>query len=238
MKKAIVVGASSGIGKGIAQVLVENDYKVGITGRRTILLENLKKENPDNFFIKTFDTTDIINIPQYLDELTQQLGGLDLLIISSGTGDLDDDLDFEIEKKTIDVNVSGFTAVADWAFNYFKHHNYGHLVAITSLAGLRGNRITPSYSASKAYQIIYLEGLRQNATKHKYPITITDIRPGFVDTDMAKSEIMFWVASVNKASMQIYKAIMAKKRVVYVTKRWRLIALLVKILPNFIHRRL
>ncbi|NVN93967.1 MAG: SDR family NAD(P)-dependent oxidoreductase [Bacteroidetes bacterium] len=238
MKKAIVVGATSGIGKGIAQILVDNDYKVGITGRRLNLLEDLKKENPDKYFLKCFDVADTKNISKYLNELTQELSGLDLIVISSGNGDLDEELDFEVEKKTIDVNVTGFTALADWSFNYFKQQKFGHLVAITSIAGLRGNRITPSYSASKAFQMIYLEGLRQKSRKLKYQINITDIRPGLVDTDMAKAEVKFWIASVNKASKQIFKAIKRKRKIVYITKRWILIAVVAKVLPNYIYERI
>jgi len=238
MKKAIVVGATSGIGKGIAKLLAVNDYKVGITGRRTSLLEELKKENPEKYVSKNFDVRDTENISNHLNDLIRQLGGLDLLIISSGTGDRNDQLDFEIEKRTIDTNVSGFTAIADWGFNYFKEQKYGHLVSISSLAGLRGNRFAPSYSASKAYQINYLESLRQKAGKLKYPIFITDVRPGFVDTAMAKGEGVFWVAPVGKASEQIFRAVMAKRKVVYVTRRWRMIAFFIKLLPDWIYNKI
>ena len=238
MKKAIVVGATSGIGRGIAKLLVDNDYNVGITGRRTNLLNEIKNENPDHYLIRAFDTRDTKDISNHLNELTQELGGLDLLIISSGTGDRIDQLDFEIEKRTIDTNVSGFTAIADWTYNYFLQQKHGHLVAITSIAGLRGNRFAPSYSASKAFQINYLEGLRQKAEKTKFPISITDIRPGFVDTAMAKGDGVFWVSSVDKASKQILRAINAKRKVCYITRRWRIIALLMKLLPDWIYNKI
>lgn len=238
MKKAIVVGATSGIGRGIAKQLAANDYKVGITGRRTPLLEELKKENPESYFIKTFDVKDTQRIPDHLSELTKDLGGLDLLIISSGIGDRIDHLDFEIEKRTIDTNVGGFTAVADWAFNYFREQKYGHLANISSVSGLRGNRYAPAYGASKAYQISYLQGLRQKAGNLKYPISVTDIRPGFVDTAMAQGDGVFWVSSVEKASKQIFKAIKAKRKVVYITRRWRLIAILMKLVPDRIYNKM
>ncbi len=113
MKKTIIVGATSGIGRGLAKVLVENNYKVGITGRRTELLEELKSHNPNKYFIKSFDLNDTNRIAQSLDEITHELGGLDLLIISSGTGYENENLEFEIEKRTIDTNVTGFTCVAE-----------------------------------------------------------------------------------------------------------------------------
>ncbi|HEY5589900.1 MAG TPA: SDR family NAD(P)-dependent oxidoreductase [Paludibacter sp.] len=238
MKKAIIVGATSGIGRSLAKLLVENNYKVGTTGRRSYLLEQIKTENPDSYYIKTFDITQTQSIENHLNELTQELDGLDLLVISSGTGDINIRLDFEIEKCTIDTNVSGFTAIADWAFNYFRKQKHGQLVGISSIAGLRGNRQAPSYSATKAYQITYLEGLRLKAVKTALPIFITDIRPGFVDTEMAKGEGLFWVASVDKAAKQIYKAIQCKRKIVYVTKRWRWIACLMKHAPNWIFERL
>lgn len=238
MRKAIIVGATSGIGKGLAEILVQNGYKVGISGRRINLLDELKSKNPDLYVTRNFDVTDTNNIFKNLEELTEELGGLDLLIISSGTGDLNETLDFHTEKQTIETNVSGFTAVAGWTFNYFKNQNSGHLVAITSIGGLRGNRQAPAYNATKAYQINYLEGLRQKAKKANLGIFITDIRPGLVDTEMAKGDGLFWIASVEKATSQIYKAVLKKKKVAYITKRWLLIAILLKLLPGPVYERM
>lgn len=238
MKKAIIIGASSGIGKGLARLLTENDYKVGITGRRAELLDELKKTNTNSFLVKAFDATDTKASVEKLEELTSELGGLDLLIFSSGTGDLNETLDFEIERKIIALNVTGFTNIIDWAFNYFEKQEFGHLVAITSAAGIRGSRQAPSYNATKSYQINYLEGLRQKSTKSRKPIFVTDIRPGFVDTDMAKGEGLFWVMPVEKVTKQIYKAIKKRRKVVYVTKRWGIIAGILKILPGFIYDRM
>jgi short-subunit dehydrogenase len=238
MKKAIVIGASTGIGKGLAGLLVENGYKVGITGRRTELLCEIKKQKPDSFLTKTFDATNTNISVKKLDELITELGGLDLLILSSGTGELNESLVFNIERKVIDLNVTGFTNIVDWAFYYFEKQNYGHLAALTSAAGIRGSRQAPSYNASKSYQINYLEGLRQKSTKSKKPIFVTDIRPGLVDTNMAKGEGLFWVMPVEKVVRQIFKAIKKRRKVVYVTKRWGFVGRLLKILPRFIYDRM
>lgn len=198
----------------------------------------MKSENPNSCFIKTFDVTDTKNVVGKLEELTAELGGLDLLIISSGTGDLNNNLDFEIEKRTIETNVLGFTCVADWTFNHFEKQKSGHLVSISSVGGLRGNRQSPSYNATKAFQINYLEALRQKATFLNMPIGVTDIRPGFVNTEMAKGEGQFWVATVDKATRQIYNAIKSKKKIAYITKRWRLIAIISKLIPGPIYDRM
>ncbi|HRZ42639.1 MAG TPA: SDR family NAD(P)-dependent oxidoreductase [Bacteroidales bacterium] len=238
MKKAIVVGATSGIGRGLAKILAQHDYLVGVTGRRTGLLEELKGEHPESYVVKSFDISDTALIANIMDELTAELGGLDLLVICAGTGDLNENLSFSIEEPTIHTNVLGFTAVADWAFNHFQGKKSGHLVAITSIGGLRGSRVSPAYNASKAYQINYLEGLRQKAWRKKLPVFITDIRPGLVDTNMAKGDGLFWVMPVEKASQQIWKAIQRKKRVAYVTRRWHLVALILKTLPKFLFDRM
>lgn len=238
MKKAIVIGATSGIGAALAKLLVDNGYKVGITGRRAELLNQIKAENPTAYLTKTFDVTDTTLSIQKLNELTTELGGLDLVIISSGTGDINSQLDFVIEKRTIDTNVLGFTCIADWAFNYFENQKSGHLVGISSVGGLRGSRQAPSYNATKAYQINYLEGLRQKAGNLKTQIYVTDIRPGLVDTDMAKGEGLFWVMPVAKVAEQIFKAIQKKRKIAYVTKRWHVMAMISKAIPKRIYDRM
>jgi len=238
MKKAIIVGATSGIGKELARILTQNNYLVGITGRRNELLLELKNEKPNLFVTKAFDITDIKSTIASLEELTIELGGLDLLVISSGTGDLNENLDFEVEKRTIDTNVLGFTNIVDWTFDYFRKQKSGHLVAITSIGGLRGGGQAPSYNASKAYQLNYIEGLRQKVKKHNLLITLTDIRPGLVNTEMAKGEGLFWLMPAEKAANQIWNAIERKKKIAYITKRWLLIATIIKLLPRFIYDRM
>lgn len=238
MKKAIVIGATSGIGRELAKILADNNYKVGITGRRTELLTELKNESPNAYVIKTLDITNTENVHDKLDELKVELGGLDLLIISSGIGDINENLEFEIEKRTIDTNVTGWTCVVNWAYKYFEKQKYGHLVAITSAAGIRGSRQASSYNASKSFQINYLEGLRQKSHKTNKSIIVTDIRPGLVDTDMAKGNGLFWVMPVEKATVQIFRAINNKKNVAYVTKRWGIIARILKVIPAFIYEKM
>lgn len=237
MIKAIVIGATSGIGRELALLLSKKEYLVGITGRRNTLLKELSNQAPSAFIEEAFDCTDK-NAVSHLDNLVAKLGGLDLLILSSGTGDLNQELGYQIENETNQLNVVAFTKIVAWCFTLFKDKGQGHLVVISSIAGLRGSAFAPAYNASKAYQINYLEGLRQKTKKEGLNITITDIRPGFVDTAMAKGEGQFWVAPPQKAAKQIYGHIMQKSEVAYVTKRWRIIAILLKILPTWLYKRL
>ena len=238
MKKVIIVGATSGIGKGIAQLYAKKGYKVGITGRRIALLLELKQQYPENIIVRSFDIDNSQTVAGHLEALTAELGGLDLLVLSSGTGHRNAELAVEIEHSTLKTNVEGFTAVVVWAFNFFRKQREGQIASITSIAGLRGNKLAPAYSATKAYQMNYLQALRQIAHHHRLPIVVTDVRPGFVDTAMGKSEGVFWSASVPKASRQIVKAIENRKKIVYITKRWRFVALLAQLIPRPLYERL
>ncbi|HEY0054957.1 MAG TPA: SDR family NAD(P)-dependent oxidoreductase [Pedobacter sp.] len=238
MQKAIIIGATSGIGKELAKLLVDSGYRVGITGRRSNLLENLQSANPTLYIAKTLDVTDTKATVENIEELTVELGGLDLLVLCSGVGEINHELVFETEKRTIDTNVIGFTCIADWAFKFFENQQSGHLVAISSIGGLRGSRQAPAYNASKAYQINYLEGLRQKAAKFKEQIFVTDIRPGLVDTEMAKGDGLFWIMPVEKTARQIFEAIQRRKKIAYVTKRWRLFAFIITRIPDVIYDRM
>jgi len=202
------------------------------------MLKILEENHIGKILSMKMDVQDLSSIESICNELVIKLGGLDLLIISAGIGEENKLLDFSIENNVIKTNVQGFTCVADWGMNYFKKQGHGHLVNISSVAGIRGNGLAPSYNSSKAYQINYLEGLRLNASKSNSSIHVTDVRPGFVDTAMAKGDGLFWVSPVEKAAEQIYAAIKRKKKVVYISKRWRLISYILKAIPYSILEKL
>lgn len=231
MYKVIIVGATSGIGRGLAELFAAKGCIVGITGRRENLLREIQSKFNGKCIAKVADVTDTVATIKALNSLYEELNGMDLLIISAGTGEINTELDFSLEQPTILTNVLGFTAVADWGYKIFEQQRSGHLVVITSIAGIKGSSGAPAYNASKAYQINYLQGLRQKAEHQRLPVCITDIRPGFVDTDMAKGEGLFWVASVDKAVRQIYRGIQRKRKVMYVSRRWRLAAWVLKAMP-------
>lgn len=237
MKKAIIIGASSGIGKALARELAQNKYRVGITGRREAHLLELQKEQPEQIQIAAFDTTEPNAIEQ-LEALEKRLGGIDLFIISAGIGHLNLDYDYSLENETNQLNVVAFTRLVNWSMRYFEKQGWGHLVNISSVASRRGGRQAPAYSASKAYQSIYLEGMAQKVAYDKLPIYTTDVRPGFVKTAMAKADKMFWVSSKEKAARQIFQSIQRKKRIVYISRRWVIIAWILERIPWFIYKRM
>ena len=235
--KAIIVGASSGIGKALARELVKNNYLVGVTGRRENQLQELQKEYPENILIAAFDTTKP-NAIDHLEALEKRLEGIDLFVISAGIGHINLDYNYSLENETNQLNVIAFTQLVNWCMPYFEEQGWGHLVNISSVASRRGGRQAAAYSASKAYQSIYLEGMAQKVAYDKLPIYTSDVRPGFVKTAMAKADKMFWVSSKEKAARQIFLSIQKKKRIIYVSKRWVIIAWILERIPWFIYKRL
>lgn len=238
MKKAIVIGATSGIGYGLARCLAQNGYTVGIAGRRKELLNQLASEMPDRFVIAQIDVSATESVEANLGELISKMGRVDLIVYSSGAGELNPELNYAKESASIEVNVRGFTAVATFAYKFFNTQGFGHFVTISSVAGLRGGCVAPAYSASKAYQINYLEGLRQRAKAEGSKIIITDIRPGSVDTAMMKGEGHFWISTSELAVRQIYQSICRRSRIAYISRRWRLVAIVVRLIPNCIYDRM
>ena len=237
-KTIIIIGATSGIGKALFEKFTADGNRIGIVGRRTHLLNELRQEHTDTTVTATADITKQSEIAQAIDALCAELKHIDLAIVCSGTGDLNPSLDYAMECPAIETNVRGWTFVIDMLYHIFEQQGHGHLVAITSAGGLRGEPMAPAYSASKAYQINYMEALRKKAFKSGGHITVTDIRPGLVDTAKAKGEGLFWVMPVEKVANQICAVIRRKESKVYVTKRWHVLAIINKNLPFSLYKRM
>ncbi len=233
-KKAIIIGASSGIGAELARQLSCLGYELGLVARRTQLLKDLQKTLSTKSLIKTIDVRLVDDAKKQLQELISEMQQVDLIIVNSGIWIANPDLDLDFEIETIKVNVLGFVSMINVAVKYFISIGSGHIVGISSIAGLRGSGRSPSYNASKAFVSIYMAGLRQKLSTNN--IVVTDIRPGLVDTPMVKGrKNNFWLQPVEKAVHQIISAINNKRKVVYVTKRWGLIAFLSKLLPEALY---
>ena len=227
----LIVGATSGIGRALAENYVEKGHKIAITGRREEKLEELRQNNP-NFYPIKHDIREIEKFPGILNEIKGKWGTLDLIIISAGIGKFNKELDWDICESVLKTNVLGVTKALTDSYNFFAKQGKGQLVNISSVASHIGNGINPSYNASKAFQANFMEGLWFKANKNRHAkISITDIRPGFVDTKLAQGET-FWKADPQTAARQIIRAIENKKRRAYITKRWGLIAFVLKWMPR------
>lgn len=237
MKRIIIIGATSGIGKELAVLYAEKGNRVGITGRRKDLLSALQNKYSKNIVTACFDATGKEN-KQHLHELIAALGGLDLFVYNAGGGKPSKTLDMETELATVRINALSCAELTGYAFQYFLKQGYGQIAITSSVAALRGNSWAPAYSASKAFVSNYAEGLNIKAKRMKKDIVITDIRPGFVDTRMDVESGRFWVATPQKAARQIKTAIAAKKRVTYITRRWWLVGQVMKFVPFWLYRRL
>ncbi len=230
-KKAIVIGASSGIGEATARELARRGYTVGLTARRYWLLEAIKNNIKTHCFIEKMDVSKPEEAQALLKSLIAKMDGVDIIIISAGTGNCC--LLWEKQKEIIDVNIVGFTALATTAIDYFMSKNSGHLVGISSIVGLRPFADSTIYSASKVYISFYLNGLREKLKRLDKNITVTEIQPGLVDTMMGRCSD-FWRSTPERAALEICNALEKKKEHAYITKRWRLIAWIFKLLPDWL----
>mgnify|MGYP002706723786 CR=1 FL=1 len=233
--RVLIIGASSGIGKELSLRYASSDNEVIAVARRKPLLQELAQTSP-NIRVAQCDIADIESSKALLAQVFTS--PIDLAVLCSGVGDLNPDLDFVIERPTLDINVIGWTFFADFIYKKFEEQRYGHLVVISSCGGLRGEPMAPSYSASKAFQMNYAEALCKKAFKSKLPIVVTDIRPGLVNTRMAKGKGLFWVMSVEKVTTQIMAAVAKKRDVAIVTKRWSILHWIMKYLPHSIYKRM
>jgi short-subunit dehydrogenase len=237
VKSAIIIGASSGIGRALAVTLSLAGYRVGVVARRTDLLVQLREELAGPCVIRTADVSQPELAMPLVRELIEELRDVELFIVNAGIGFDNAALAWEPERETIAVNVLGFAAMVNVAVAHLESRGSGHLVGISSIAALRGIGAAPAYAASKAFVSNYLQGVRYRFNKLKLPIVVTDVQPGFVDTPMAAGNRL-WIASPQTAARQIVAAIRGRRNQVYVTRRWRLIAWLTKVVPDALYSKL
>jgi len=234
--KIIIIGATSGLGRGTAEILAKNGHQVGITGRRNEMLEEITTQYP-NIKIAKMDVTQEDTLP-VLEHLIRELGGMDMLLYSSGIGKALLDIDYENENRTNKTNIDGFTKIACFAYHYFKNQGHGHFAVISSVAGYRGLRGAPSYSGTKGYQRLFTESLAQTAHHEKLKIKFTTIIPGFVDTDLLKDQNYPLTLPLKKAIRIIAKGLRKQKRYIYVDGKWRFIVFAMRLVPNWIWERM
>ncbi len=232
MGTAIVVGASSGIGKAIAEQLVAGGWKVGLTSRK---LENLAETIArlgEGAAAKAIDLDDPEGARSGLAAFADELDGVDLWVLNAGTGILNRDFAWEPERQTIATNVMGFAAMTDVAVHHCIARGEGRIVGISSVAKKRGHPFTASYSGSKAFVSLYLDGVRQYLRRKAPKVSVTEVAPGYIDTPLQQFDEAFWVVSAETAARQIIAAAMARRKHAYVPKRWALVAALLSLAPR------
>ena len=236
--RVVIIGASSGMGLEVAKLFIARGYQVGVAARREDRLQALKQEAPDRVVTATIDvTTD--DAPERLRDLIGQLGGMDLFFYSSGIGKQNRTLTPDIELAIVNTNGLGFTRMIGEAYRYFAERGEGHIAAITSIAGTKGLGPAPSYSATKAFQNTYLQAIEQQANARGLKIRFTDIRPGFVNTDLLNDNFRYpMMLSPEKVSRQIVKAIDNKRHVMVIDWRYAILTALWRRLPRPLWRLL
>ena len=243
MKRAVVIGASSGIGREIAAGLIRRGWKVGIAARRVELLESLAREYPEaGVEIQAVDITKEESV-NALDSLIGRLGGMDLFVNVSGRGNQNKVLDTQIEIRTAELNVTGFVRMMDYAFNWFSDNlmpgQKGQIAAVTSVAGTKGMGTAPAYSATKRMQSTYIDALAQLARMRSLNIAFTDIRPGFVRTDILDSKKKYpMIMDKTFVGDAAVKAILRGKRVAVIDWRFNILTFFWRLVPQWIWERI
>ncbi len=237
MKKAIIIGATSGIGQEVAKLLIQQGWHVGIVGRREEVLRTLQATAPEQIEIEKLDVTEP-DAPERLHRLIDKLGDMDLFFLSSGVGNQNQDLKPEIELNTARTNVEGFIRMVTTAFDFFKERGSGHIAVISSIAGTKGLGVAPAYSATKRFQNTYIDALAQLARMQHLNICFTDIRPGFVATDLLKSGKYPMLMQADRVALHIIKALKRKKRVAVIDGRYGVLVFFWRLIPRWLWERL
>lgn len=237
-KKAIIVGASSGIGLEVAKRLLSDGWNLGIAARREEPLQALKATAPERIEIMTIDVTKS-DAEERLLSLIDQLGGMDLYFHASGIGKQNRTLEPDIELSTMETNAVGFTRMIGTAYRYFAKKGEGHIAAITSIAGTKGLGPAPAYSATKALQATYLQALEQQAHQSGLNIRFTDIRPGFVDTALLSGTFKYpMLMKPETVARDIVSSIISKRHIRVIDARYRVLTFFWRLIPNWIWRRM
>lgn len=222
----------------VAKLFLAEGCKLGVAARREDRLQAIKQLAPDRVVTATIDVT-ADDAPRRLRVLIDKLGGMDLFFYSSGIGKQNRMLTPDIELDTVNTNGMGFTRMIGEAYRFFAEHGEGHIAAITSIAGTKGLGPAPSYSATKAMQNVYLQALEQQAHARGLKIRFTDIRPGFVNTDLLKGDFRYpMLLKPDKVARQIVKAIKNKRHVVVIDWRYSILTALWRRLPRPLWRHL
>ena len=239
-RRAIIIGATSGIGLEVAKVLAKKGWLVGIAGRRQELLEQIQQEHQNIVATEQIDVTQS-DAPDHLQTLIENVGGMDLYFHSSGIGYQNTELDMERELATVETNAVGMTRMVGAAFHYFEAHpkQKGQIAVISSIAGTKGLGAAPAYSATKRYVNHYLECLTQLChIRRLRHISIHDIRPGFVRTALISGSNYPLQLDAAKVAQQIVKKLEQRRAIITIDWRYRLLVFFWRLIPRWLWVRM
>ncbi len=245
-KRALVVGASSGIGAALVKRLVAEGWQVAAVARRAELLDALSAEcaklpraGGGGIVTAPHDVARAHEVPALFERLARELGGLDLVIYAAAVMPkvAKDEYDTEKDLEQLAVNVGGCIAWGNAAARLFQSQRFGTLVGISSIAGERGRKGAPVYGTTKAAMNTYLEALRNRLSE--CGVHVCTIKPGFVDTDMTKGMgKLLWLISADEAARLILKAARARANERFVPRQWWIVATVIKNIPSFVFKKL
>ena len=232
------MGASSGMGHEVAKRLLADGWLLGLAARRTAPFKALQEQYPEQEKTAEIDITHE-DAPQRLTQLIDAVGGMDLYFHAAGIGYQNLKLEEGHELSTVETNATGFTRLIGAAYRWMSHHGGGHIAAISSIAGVRGLGVAPAYSATKAFQNVYLQALEQQARMRHLSIRFTDIRPGFVDTALLGDGSHYpMLMKAETVANNIVEALYAQRHKVIIDWRYRLLVNLWRCVPAWMWRRL
>ncbi len=237
-KKAVIVGASSGIGLALARLMADEGWTLGLAARRTAPLEELAAGYPGRIRTAALDVTSA-DADAALLQLIGSMGGIDVYVHVAGVGWQNHSLDADRELKTVDTNAAGFARLIGAAYRHFASCGGGHIVAVTSIAGTKGLGAAPAYSASKAFGSTYIEALRQQAFMRGLSIDLTDIRPGFVRTALLDDGRRYPMQmDADRVARSILRSILRRRRVRVIDWRYRILTAIWRFVPSALWSRL
>lgn len=240
-KRIIIIGASSGLGRRIAMDYARSGWLVGVAARREQRLRQMADECDGDMVYAAIDVTSPDAVTR-LSQLIELRGGMDVLLYCAGVGYQDPDIDPEILQSTLSTNVDGFSRIMVAAYKYFKHADTpgrGRIAVITSVAATKGLGLSAAYSSSKRYEQTFIDALEQLAFTQRVNVDFTDIRPGFIRTDLLDGNRTYPMEmTVDHAAPLIEKAIDHGRRVAYIDWRWGLIVFFWRMIPRCVWKRI
>ena len=234
---AIVVGASSGIGALLAQKLAARGTQVAALARRREPLDALAASS-DKIHAYVHDVVDYETAPALFDRIHDDLGDVDLIVYCAGLmPEIEEhEYNFDKDRAQLEVNLLGAVCWLDLAAAHMEARRKGTIVGISSVAGDRGRRGSPAYTASKGGLTTFLEALRNRL--HRYGVQVVTVKPGPVRTPMTEGlGDMPFMIDADRAAEGVLRIAAKGTGTGYVPLVWWPIMAVIRLVPSFLFRK-